>query len=271
MKTPISFYGGKQSLIKKILPLIPDHFCYVEPFLGGGAVFFAKSPSKIEVLNDIDGYLINFYKVVKTNYQELKKIFDTTLNSRKQYFEARNIFRDKNNFSDVENAWAFWILTQESYKRKFNAGWGCTKTGNKMMGIIKNKIENFTEEYCERLRMVQIECKDAIEVIKNYDTEKTFFYCDPPYFNSECGPYKNYSENDFEMLLKILSAVKGKFLLSSYPSDLLEKYKNNNSWKQIQLEKYLNMSSSQEKSKSKTEVLTANYILEPGFKSDWGV
>jgi DNA adenine methylase len=259
MKTPISYYSGKQNMVKDIISLIPNHVCYVEPFIGGGALFFAKESSKVEVINDIDGYLINFYKVLKTKYNELKKMLDVTLHSKQQYLEARNIYKNKDKFSDVENAWAFWVLTQEAYGNKFDYGWGFAKKYNTITTKIKNKIDNFTEAYCKKLRMTQIECDDALRIIPKYDTENTFFYCDPPYFNSDCGKYKGYSDNDFESLLKVLSGIKGKFLLSSYPSDMLDWYKTHNNWDQISFEKFISMSSNLSETKYKTEVLTYNY------------
>ena len=73
LKTPISYYGGKQKLATKILSLIPQHTLYAEPFLGGAAVFFSKGPSEIEVLNDTNRELINFYKVVQNDFVGLEK------------------------------------------------------------------------------------------------------------------------------------------------------------------------------------------------------
>jgi DNA adenine methylase len=175
MKTPISFYGGKQRLVKTILPLIPYHKSYIEPFFGGGAVFFAKEPSELEVINDINGFIINFYKVLKQNYNELKKLLDITLHSRQQFYEARVIFKNQENYDDIKKAWAFWVLTQESYGHVFNRSWGFGKNYGSFSKSIKNKIDNFNEDYVTRLRLVQIECCDALMVIKNFDSENAFF------------------------------------------------------------------------------------------------
>ena len=78
MKTPIAYYGGKQSLLNNILPLIPEHTVYTEAFFGGGAVFFAKEPSKSEVINDTNNMVVNFYEVVQTNFEELKQKMKTS-------------------------------------------------------------------------------------------------------------------------------------------------------------------------------------------------
>lgn len=82
MKALLTYYGGKQKLVPQILPLLPEHHLYCEPFCGGGAVLFAKPPSKIEVANDTNGELINFYRVVKTQFVKLQKEIRATLHSR---------------------------------------------------------------------------------------------------------------------------------------------------------------------------------------------
>lgn len=73
MKTPVTYYGGKQKLVTTILPLFPEHVLYTEPFAGGAALFFAKEPSEIEVLNDLNSELINFYKVMQQDFISLQK------------------------------------------------------------------------------------------------------------------------------------------------------------------------------------------------------
>jgi len=88
LKTPITYYGGKQSMAQTILPLIPDHNVYVEPFFGGGAIFFAKEQSRVEVINDINGEIVNFYKVVCTDFWKLNEMIQSTLHSHQQYDEA---------------------------------------------------------------------------------------------------------------------------------------------------------------------------------------
>jgi DNA adenine methylase len=261
MKTPIAYYGGKQNLVKTILPLISEHTCYVEPFFGGGAVYFAKEKSKVEVINDINGFVINFYKVLKHDFDKLKYLLEETLHSRLQFEEAREVHKSPEKYNDVKKAWAFWVLTQMSYGKEFNIGWGFTKTSNKLSHNIKNKIDNFTIDYCDRLRLTHIECDDALKVTKRFDNDKTFFYIDPPYYNSNCGAYKGYTFDDYENLFKLLSNIEGKFLLSSYPSDILEEYKNKNNWNDVQINKFLYMSSNLKEKRQKTEVLTANYDL----------
>ena len=92
MKTPVTYYGGKQRMLSIILPMIPEHQIFVEPFVGGGAVFFAKEPAKVELINDKNGEVVNFYNVVKTRFPELKELVDATLHSEKQQKETKHIY-----------------------------------------------------------------------------------------------------------------------------------------------------------------------------------
>lgn len=127
---------------------------------------------------------------------------------------------------------------------------------------IANKREDFTIDFSIRIQNVQIECTDALRIIRSRDHEAAFHYVDPPYYNSDCGHYDGYTIEDFEMLLKMLSEVKGKFLLSSYPSEILTKYTKKFAWYTIKLEQSVSVANGTGKpGKKKIEVLTANYDL----------
>nr|DAS50173.1 MAG TPA: DNA adenine methylase [Caudoviricetes sp.] len=78
-RTPISYYGGKQTMLPHILPLIPQHKIYTEPFFGGGAVFWAKEQTKTEIINDFNANVFNFYKVLKTDFEELRMLIEKTI------------------------------------------------------------------------------------------------------------------------------------------------------------------------------------------------
>lgn len=90
MKTPISYYGGKQSLVKDILPLFPEHKIYVEPFFGGGAVYWSKEPVQCEIVNDVNMNIVNFYEVLKHSYFDLRKKVEATLHSRETYKKSND-------------------------------------------------------------------------------------------------------------------------------------------------------------------------------------
>ena len=180
MKTPISYYGGKQTLSAVILGLIPEHRIYCEPFFGGGAMFFAKKPSDVEIINDTNKELTNFYEVVKDDFQALEHEISLSLHSRDKHRQAEVIYENPDMFSRVKRAWAVWMLANSSYGNKMNSSFGYDLTGGSSKKL-DNKREAFTEEYARRLRRVQIECCDALRVIRSRDTAETFFYIDPPY------------------------------------------------------------------------------------------
>jgi DNA adenine methylase len=257
MKTPLTYYGGKQNLAETIISMIPKHRIYCEPFFGGGAVFFAKPPAEVEVINDSNGELINFYRVLKTDYRNLEKEIKCTLHSREYHQHAEVILKNPKLFSEVKRAWAIWTLAHQSYASKLGGTWRCDLQKNSTPKRLTNKRNSFTEEYAKRLEQTQIENRDALKIIKLWDNKDTFVYCDPPYFNSDMGHYKGYTEQDFENLLIALSEIKGKFLLSSYPSEILEKYTKKYKWHTKRIEG-ISISVSLGKRRTKTEVLTGN-------------
>lgn len=234
MKTPISYYGGKQNLLTTILPLIPNHVTYVEPFVGGGAVFWAKPKSEVEIINDYNRELINFYECVQNEFVELEKLVRISLHSRSLHNDATVIYNNPHMFSRLQRAWAVWVLAAQSFSSMLDGSFGYDVIKGTTSQKIAGKRDAFTIDYAIRLQNVQIECTDALRVIESRDTPDTFHYCDPPYFNSDCGHYDGYTQDDFEALLKLLARCQGKFLLSSYPSDVLQRYTREKGWMQIQ-------------------------------------
>lgn len=261
MKTPISYYGGKQKLVSTILPLIPQHTTYTEPFVGGGAVFFAKPKSDVEVINDTNKALVTFYRVAQTDFTSLEKEVRITLHSRAAHKDASVIYNAPHLFNDVKQAWAVWTLAAQGFSSIIDSTWGYDIKKRTTSKKIMNKRESFTEEYAIRLQDVQIECTDALRIIESRDSEKTFHYVDPPYVNSDCGHYDGYSWEDFDMLLKKLAKIKGKFLLSSYPSDMLTAYTKKYGWAQKTVSMDVTVNNKSGVRKKKTEVLTANYTI----------
>jgi DNA adenine methylase len=102
-------------MLRHILPIIPEHRVYVESFFGGGAVFWAKKPEKVEFLNDINGEVINFYRVLKLRWPELKREIDTVLHSEFQQKQARQIYRNPEGYDEVKRAWAIYVLSHQSF------------------------------------------------------------------------------------------------------------------------------------------------------------
>lgn len=261
LKTPVTYYGGKQLMVRHILPIIPEHNLYCEPFSGGAAIFFAKQPSEVEVLNDTNRELINFYRVIQNDFTSPEKEIQITLHSRDLHRKASVIYNNPDMFSELKRAWALWVLSSQGFAGQLDSNWGFDRSRNSMPKRLNNKKQSFTIDLAIRLQQVQLECADALYIINSRDSDKSFFYVDPPYFNSDMGHYDGYSIDDFEALLKLLSRIQGKFLLSSYPSVILDEYTKKNEWHTKAFEANVSVNSKAGKQKKKMEVLTANYDL----------
>lgn len=261
MKTPLTYYGGKQTLAPLIISMIPAHVLYAEPFTGGAAVFFNKVASEVEVINDTNGELMNFYKVTRDKFKPLQKMIRETLHSRNAFRQAEVVYNNPDLFDEVKRAWAVWVICSQSFSAKMDGPFGFDKNASTTSKRIFNKRTNFTNDYSKRLEQVQIECADALYIIQSRDHENAFFYCDPPYIGSNCGHYKGYTAADYEALLENLSLIKGKFLLSSYPSAMLDSFTCKNHWYSVKKELYVTVNMKAGKPKRKTEVLTANYSI----------
>lgn len=260
-KTPISYYGGKQNMVSSILPLIPKHNIYTESFFGGGAVFFAKEPSESEIINDTNTMVVNFYEIVISDFKKLKAKIEATLFSRASYKVADTIYRMPHLFDKIQQAWAFYIATNMGFSCLIGS-WGYDKYGKRVKAFQNKKIA-FNSNIFKRLANVQIENNDALKVIQSRDAEDAFHYVDPPYIDTHQGHYGGYTKEDYKKLLDVLSIVKGKFLLSSYPSEILSKYISDNGWHTLVFDKPLSAQKavSGKPRKRKTEVLIANYPI----------
>lgn len=257
MKTPITYYGGKQTMLKHLLGLIPEHRIYCEPFFGGGALFFAKPKAEVEVINDVNGEVINFFKVLKTKFPALQKEVQATLHSRELYKKAMQIYNNPKSYSDVQRAWALWTATNQGFAGMIGS-WGFGKTNSKEKAVAA-KRDNFIKIYEDRLRMVQVENTDALRVIARCNERDAFIYCDPPYIGSDQGHYSGYTEEQYKTLLNVLAKTKAKFLLSSYPSKVLSQFIKKYGWKTKKVEKYVAVTKLTDK--TKTEMLVYNYNL----------
>jgi DNA adenine methylase len=264
MKTPISYWGGKQMMSNTILSMIPKHRIYNEPFFGGGAIFFAKQPSEIEFINDINGIMITFYRELKLDFPALKQEVDCTLHSEFQHKQAKAIYLNPQEIEQVKQAWAVFVLSKQSMYSILGNAWKLSLEGNEAKSF-DNAKKAFTQVYQKRLERTSIFCRDAIDTIKNTDTEDTFHYCDPPYFNSDCGHYSGYTEENYITLLELLSTIKGKFLLSSYPNEPLARYVKEKGWyyKECDMPK-----SAGSQGKRKIEALAWNYDLNEEKQMD---
>ncbi len=255
MRTPISYYGGKQAM--------PQHEVYTEVFFGGGTLFFAKDPVKNETINDKLDIVINFYQVLKNNFRQLKKLIDAILFSRTLHRKALYIIKNKHKHTPVDLAWAFWMCSNFSYSNKIGGGF---KYSNECFTVpsdsMTNRKKEFTEILVQRIEHVHIENEDAVKILLSRNVEKAFHYIDPPYPGADQGHYKGYTFDDLSMLLETCEKIRGKFLLSNYNSEILDSFIIKNGWHKKEITHRIQ--APRKSGTKKVEVLVYNYT--PGLK-----
>lgn len=207
---PLSYIGGKRALAKRIIELFPKHTTYAEVFAGGAQVFFAKEPSKVEILNDLDGEITNFFRVVREHYEELIRYFRFTVVGRSWYELLRTT--DPRTLTDVQRAARHLYVLKTSFGSRVthqNYHWHVVQPP----GLNLERLPQLIENAHKRLQRVQIECLPYEDVLEKYDRPTTLFYLDPPYWGRRLYRH-NFSEADFKNLAERLGNIKGKFILS---------------------------------------------------------
>lgn len=209
-------------MASKIIPLIPKHTVYVEPFAGGAAVMFNKPRPAVtnrdhyrEVINDTDGDLINFYRQLRTNGRALVEQIQLTLYSEEEY----RIAKDFSDCDDLERARRYFVNIQQSFAYKLHGGWGRSVFAANGAAIWVNKIAQLPE-YLDRMSSIHISNTDASKCVSQWDSPQTFFYVDPPYPGTRQDGYPGgrlgYTLADYQALIDTLDTINGSFLLSNY-------------------------------------------------------
>lgn len=211
-KSFFAWVGGKSQLTSTIIPLIPEHKCYVEVFAGAAWLLFRKPPSKTEIINDINGDLVCLYRVVQNHLDEFVRYFRWALISRGEFDRLKNVAPDT--LTDIQRSARFYFLVKNSFGAKItNPSFGVASTAKPRMNLLR--LEEELSDAHLRLAQVFIENRPYAQVIKQADRESTFFYLDPPYWNCEDVYGKNlFTKADFTTLRDQLATVKGKWLVS---------------------------------------------------------
>lgn len=207
---PLCYIGGKNRLANKIISLLPEHITYVEPFAGGAQVLFHKEPSRVEVLNDRDHEIVNFFRVCQWHYEELIRYLRHWPPSRELYVLQAST--DPAMLTDIQRAGRFFYLQKNSFgglrvRQAFH--YGITQPPN----YNPARIPDILWQTHHRLQQVQIECLPYEQILEKYDRPTTCFYLDPPYWERKLYKF-NFAEEDFRALEQRLHALKGKFMLS---------------------------------------------------------
>ncbi len=259
------WYGGKYSHLDWLLPLLPDCHHYCEPFGGSAAVLLNRAPSPVETYNDLDGEVVNFFRMLRERKEELLYQIGMTPFSREEFLKAIETNGKGDHLSDLERARRFFIRARQvrtglAQTASIGRWANCLSTSRAgMAGAVSRWLGSVEglEFLAARLLRVQIEHDAAINIIKRYDSPETLFYCDPPYPHESRGDAKAYSfemtDQEHVQLSKVLRLAKGKVAISGYPCDLMcELYKG---W-QIHLDKPKKAMSIK---KDRQEALWTNY------------
>lgn len=213
MKSPLAYVGGKSKLSKYIISIIPEHKVYCEVFSGAAWVFFKKPESEVEVLNDLDSDLVSFYRVVSSHLEEFLKQYRWCLANSREWFEDWKNQIEARGLTDIQRAARYYYIQRLTFGGKVkHRNYGVT-IDRKTPRLNLMRIEEEMSAVHLRLTNVRVENLSWEKLIPRYDRPDTFFYCDPPYFESP--EYKhNFEYQDFVDLAGMLATIKGKFLLS---------------------------------------------------------
>ncbi|MFY9327157.1 MAG: DNA adenine methylase [Georgfuchsia sp.] len=206
----VPWIGGKSRLAKRILPLFPEHSCYVEAFAGGAALFFRKEPVEAEVLNDINGDLVNLYRVVQHHLEEFIRQFKWSLVSRQMYGWL-NTTRPET-LTDIQKAARFYYLQRQGFGGKVEGRtFGTATTSAPKLNLLR--IEEDLSQAHLRLARATIEHLPWADCIRRYDRPHTLFYCDPPYFGTE-GYGVDFGIEQYDAMAELARSITGKMVIS---------------------------------------------------------
>lgn len=206
----IPWMGGKRRLADRLIPLFPPHECYVEVFSGGAALFFKRpQPAPAEVLNDINGDLVCLYRVVQNHLEEFVRQFKWALSSR-QIFEWQKMTRPET-LTDIQRAARFFYLQQHAFGGKISGQTFGTATTGPAINLLR--IEENLSAAWQRLSGVYIENLSWLDCAMRYDRSHTFFYMDPPYWQTE-GYGVDFPYTEYERMAEFMRSCKGRVMVS---------------------------------------------------------
>jgi len=221
----LHYPGSKWSLADWIISHMPPHTTYLEPYFGSGAVFFSKPPAQLETINDIDGDIVNLFRMIRDRPDELARLVYWTPYAREEYYNSYQLDGELN---ELERARRFLVRCWMARGARTNGrtGWRHVIDHN-APSVVKhwNELPDRIVMIAERLRDVQIEQQPALELIRRYKREDVLIYADPPYpLDTRYGRmYKHeMTDADHAELLEVLDAHPGPVLLSGYANPLYD-------------------------------------------------
>lgn len=227
------WYGGKFNHLEWLLPLLPEAHHYCEPYAGSAAVLLNRAPAPVETYNDVDGEVVNFFRVLRDQGDELQRVISLTPFSREEFHRA--ITGSRRGIDDLERARRFFVLarqTRTGLAQSATLGrWAnCKETSRAgMSGVVSRWLGGVEglSDIASRLIRVQIENRPALDIIRLYDARETLFYCDPPYLHDTRGDSAAYGyemiESEHIDLAGALNRCLGKVAISGYRNGLMDR------------------------------------------------
>lgn len=257
-KPPFAYYGGKQLMAQRLIALMPEHRHYVEPFAGSLSVLLAKPRAQMETVNDLDGDLVAFWRVLRDRPADLERVCWLTPHARSEHAVTRAPAGD-----ELERARQVWVrLSQGRTGRRSNTGW---KHRADASGSARG-LPDYLAAYCERiapcasrLHGVSLESRPAVEIVRAYGQHPTvLLYVDPPYYvnrrRAEGYCVEMQRREQHEELLQALLVCRSSVMLSGYPNDLYDTMLAE--WHRVEIKTWTGQSGSRE---DRTEVVWMNY------------
>jgi DNA adenine methylase len=267
MRSPLIWYGGKGNLCTSLLKYVPEHLSHIEPFFGGGSLFFRKTPSKIETINDINSDVVNFFRLLqdKERFEKFKERIKYTPYSREVFNEARDSFQ-KYEFGSDDRVYNWFVSIRQSFSGN-GRNWSMSvsrevKTTQRWNSCYKNLDGVFN-----RLRNTQIENIDFENVFKTYAVdENCFVYCDPPYVHSTRKQIDDYvfemTDDDHLRFINVCLDSPAKIMISGYDNSLYAEHLKD--WKKLQFDVICHAVNKKGKTKENAmrhEIIWMNYDI----------
>jgi DNA adenine methylase len=213
-KPILRWQGSKSRMLKHILPLIPPHVCYCEPFFGGGAVLFAKPRASTEVINDLNGNLVALYRNLQFHLPALLHELDWLFSSRQNLHD----FIAQPGLTELQRAARFLLVNRTSFGGNMHS-FGVAKTKGGGVGFDHTKISELIGEAHKRLDGVVVENISYDRIFKNYDSEDTFHFIDPPYENATNGGYAGWDQKQLTTFRREVGRLKGNWIVTLNDSE----------------------------------------------------
>lgn len=241
MKPPFAYYGGKTTIASRVVELLPEHRHYVEPFAGSLAVLLAKAPAPLETVNDLDGHVMTFWRVLRDRPEDLIRVAALTPHSRGEYLESR----DLEVTDELEQARRVWVqLTQGRGGTLRKTGWRHFQNPSVRAASMCDYLEGYVgrmPDAARRLANVSLECRDALEVIRDYGRHpEVLIYADPPYLgesrSSRMYRVELSHRDEHETLISELLDCRAAVVLSGYATPLYDDAFA--SWRRVEIEAF---------------------------------